>query len=164
MTRAPGLLAPLLGLGLGLGLGLSPPGAGAADCGSLGRAERLAFAPAARVHWLAPRVRPPGALNPLYGTVRRFLSVVQLNPFPAGECAPPSVGLGASGSPLHGGLPYPVSWHPEGRVPGLPHPRLSSQKPPGPRGMTWRPSCVTLGKPFFLSEPQFNPFKWKNLH
>ncbi|XP_008698754.2 prominin-2 [Ursus maritimus] len=83
MTRAPGLLAPLLGLGLGLGLGLSPPGAGAADCGSLGRAERLAFAPAARVHWLAPRVRPPGALNPLYGTVRRFLSVVQLNPFPA---------------------------------------------------------------------------------
>lgn len=90
MTRAPGLLATLLGLGLGLGL--SPPGAGAADCGSLGSAQRLAFAPAARVHWLAPRVRPPGALNPLYGTVRRFLSVVQLNPFPAGECAPPSGG------------------------------------------------------------------------
>ncbi|XP_027973041.1 prominin-2 [Eumetopias jubatus] len=79
MTRAPGLLAPLLGLGLGL----SPPGAGAADCGSLGGAERLAFAPAAKVHWLAPRVRPRGALSPLYGMVRRFLSVVQLNPFPA---------------------------------------------------------------------------------
>ncbi|XP_059044413.1 prominin-2 isoform X1 [Mustela lutreola] len=81
MTRAPGLLATLLGLGLGLGL--SPPGAGAADCGSLSSAQRLAFAPAAGVHWLAPRVRPPGPLNPLYGTVRRFLSVVQLNPFPA---------------------------------------------------------------------------------
>ncbi|XP_042789035.1 prominin-2 [Panthera leo] len=85
MTRVPGLLAPLLGLGLGLGLGLilSSLGAGAADCRSFGRAERLAFAPAARVRWLAPRGRPPGPLNPLYGTVRRFLSVVQFNPFPA---------------------------------------------------------------------------------
>ncbi|XP_003984332.3 prominin-2 isoform X1 [Felis catus] len=85
MTRVPGLLAPLLGLGLGLGLGLilSSLGAGAADCRSFGRAERLVFAPAARVRWLAPRDRPPGPLNPLYGTVRRFLSVVQFNPFPA---------------------------------------------------------------------------------
>ncbi|KAF0876560.1 PROM2 protein, partial [Crocuta crocuta] len=83
MTRAPGLLAPLLGLGLELGLILSPPGAVASDCGSFGRAEHLTFVPAARVRWLAPRVRPPGPLNPLYGTVRRFLSVVQLNPFPA---------------------------------------------------------------------------------
>nr|XP_008536469.1 PREDICTED: prominin-2 [Equus przewalskii] len=53
MMRAPGLLAPLLGLGLALRL----PG---------------------------PRVRAPGPLDPLYGTVRSFLSVVQLNPFPAG--------------------------------------------------------------------------------
>ncbi|XP_046925747.1 prominin-2 [Lynx rufus] len=85
MRRVPGLLAPLLGLGLGLGLGLilSSLGAGAADCRSFGRAERLVFAPAARVRWLAPRDRPPGPLNPLYGTVRRFLSVVQFNPFPA---------------------------------------------------------------------------------
>ncbi|XP_026889477.1 prominin-2 isoform X1 [Acinonyx jubatus] len=85
MTRVPGLLAPLLGLGLGLGLGLilNSLGAGAADCRSFGRAERLVFAPAARVRWLAPRDRPPGPLNPLYGTVRRFLSVVQFNPFPA---------------------------------------------------------------------------------
>ncbi|XP_039087670.1 prominin-2 isoform X1 [Hyaena hyaena] len=83
MTHAPGLLAPLLGLGLELGLILSPPGAVASDCGSFGRAEHLTFAAAARVRWLAPRVRPPGPLNPLYGTVRRFLSVVQLNPFPA---------------------------------------------------------------------------------
>ncbi|XP_047710639.1 prominin-2 isoform X1 [Prionailurus viverrinus] len=85
MTRVPGLLAPLLGLGLGLGLGLilSSLGAGAADCRSFGRAERLVFAPAARARWLAPRDRPPGPLNPLYGTVRRFLSVVQFNPFPA---------------------------------------------------------------------------------
>ena len=90
MTRVPGLLAPLLGLGLGLIL--SSLGAGAADCRSFGRAERLVFAPAARVRWLAPRDRPPGPLNPLYGTVRRFLSVVQFNPFPAGECAPPSGG------------------------------------------------------------------------
>lgn len=85
MTRAPGLLAPLLGLGLELGLILSPPGAAASDCGSFGRAEHLTFAPASRARWLTPRVRPPGPLNPLYGTVRRFLSVVQLNPFPAGE-------------------------------------------------------------------------------
>ncbi|XP_031547777.2 prominin-2 [Vicugna pacos] len=81
MVRAPGLLAPLLGLGLGLAL--SPPGAAAGDCGALGRAERLAFAPAARARWMAPLVRAPGPLDPLYGTVRRFLSVVQLNPFPA---------------------------------------------------------------------------------
>ncbi|XP_032325431.1 LOW QUALITY PROTEIN: prominin-2 [Camelus ferus] len=81
MVRAPGLLAPLLGLGLGLAL--SPLGAAAGDCGTLGRAERLAFAPAARARWMAPLVRAPGPLDPLYGTVRRFLSVVQLNPFPA---------------------------------------------------------------------------------
>ncbi|XP_057598192.1 prominin-2 isoform X6 [Hippopotamus amphibius kiboko] len=83
MLRAPGLLAALLGLGLGLILTVTPRGAGAADCGGLGPAERLAFAPAARARWLAPRVRAPGPLDTLYGTVRRFLSVVQLNPFPA---------------------------------------------------------------------------------
>ncbi|KAB1256772.1 Prominin-2 [Camelus dromedarius] len=81
MVCAPGLLAPLLGLGLGLAL--SPLGAAAGDCGALGRAERLVFAPAARARWMAPLVRAPGPLDPLYGTVRRFLSVVQLNPFPA---------------------------------------------------------------------------------
>ncbi|XP_004369480.1 prominin-2 [Trichechus manatus latirostris] len=79
MTRAWGLLAALLGLGLGLSL----PGPGATDCGSLGPVERLAFTPAARARWLAPRVRAQGPLDPLYGTVHRFLSVVQLNPFPA---------------------------------------------------------------------------------
>ncbi|KAK2508519.1 hypothetical protein MC885_021794 [Smutsia gigantea] len=78
MARAPSLLAPLLSLALSL------PGVGATDCGSFGRAERLVFAPEARVPWLAPRVREQGPLDTLYGTVRRFLSVVQLNPFPAG--------------------------------------------------------------------------------
>ncbi|KAM6179177.1 prominin-2 [Erethizon dorsatum] len=81
MRRAPGLLAPLLGLGLGLSLRL--PGVVANDCGSLGQAQRLAFAPAARTRWLAPLVRPPGPLDPLYGAVRRFLALVQLNPFPS---------------------------------------------------------------------------------
>ncbi|XP_037383749.2 prominin-2 [Talpa occidentalis] len=81
MASKPGVLAPLLGLGLGLALSLS--GSGAADCGSLGPAERLAFTPAAKARWLAPRVREPGPLDPLYSTVRRFLSVVQLNPFPS---------------------------------------------------------------------------------
>ncbi|XP_030694828.2 prominin-2 isoform X5 [Globicephala melas] len=81
MVRAPGLLAALLGLGLALALALRR--VGAADCGALGPAERLAFAPAAKTRWLAPRVRAPGPLDPLYGTVRRFLSMVQLNPFPA---------------------------------------------------------------------------------
>ncbi|XP_054100453.2 prominin-2 [Callithrix jacchus] len=80
-TRA--LLAPLLGLGLGLGLALSQLVAGATDCRSIGQAEHLAFTPAARARWLAPRVRAPGPLDSLYGTVRRFLSVVQLNPFPS---------------------------------------------------------------------------------
>ncbi|KAI5929406.1 Prominin-2 [Manis javanica] len=84
MARAPSLLAPLLSLGLGLRLVLSLPGAGAMDCGSFGRVERLSFAPEARVRWLAPRVREQGPLDPLYSTVRHFLSVVQLNPFPAG--------------------------------------------------------------------------------
>ncbi|KAM4803550.1 prominin-2 isoform X1 [Urocitellus parryii] len=79
--RALGLLAPLLGLGLGLALSLPPPAA--TDCTSLGPSERLAFSPAARTRWLAPRVRAPGPLDPLYGMVRRFLSVVQLNPFPS---------------------------------------------------------------------------------
>uniref|UniRef100_A0A8D0XEP5 Prominin 2 n=1 Tax=Sus scrofa TaxID=9823 RepID=A0A8D0XEP5_PIG len=83
MVRAPGLLAPLLGLGLGLALSLPGAGAAAADCRALGRVERLAFTPAARARWLAPRVRAPGPLDSLYSTVRRFLSVVQLNPFPA---------------------------------------------------------------------------------
>jgi hypothetical protein len=84
MTRVPGLAAPLLSLGLGFALSL--PAAAASDCGSLRPAERLTFTPAARTRWLAPRVRAPGPLDPLYGTVRRFLSVVQLNPFPSGEC------------------------------------------------------------------------------
>ncbi|XP_019581421.2 prominin-2 isoform X1 [Rhinolophus sinicus] len=84
MARAPGLLAPLLGLGLGLGLmlALSLPGSWAADCVSLGPAAHLTFVPAARSRWLAPRVRAPGPLDHLYGTVRSFLSAVQLNPFP----------------------------------------------------------------------------------
>lgn len=93
MARAPSLLAPLLSLGLGLRLVLSLPGAGAMDCGSFGRVERLSFAPEARVRWLAPRVREQGPLDPLYSTVRHFLSVVQLNPFPAGECTPFPGGL-----------------------------------------------------------------------
>lgn len=78
-------MAPLLGLGLGLGLmlALSLPGARAMDCESLGPAPRLTFTRAARDRWLAPRVRAPGPLDHLYGTVRRFLSTVQLNPFPA---------------------------------------------------------------------------------
>lgn len=86
MTRTPGLMVPLLGLGLGLALSL--PRAVAADCGSLGRVEHLTFVPAARTRWLAPRFRAPGPLDSLYSTVQRFLSVVQLNPFPSGECLP----------------------------------------------------------------------------
>ncbi|XP_070285782.1 prominin-2 [Myotis yumanensis] len=76
-------MASLLGLGLGLMLALSLPGARATDCESLGPATRLTFTRAARDRWLAPRVRAPGPLDHLYGTVRRFLSTVQLNPFPA---------------------------------------------------------------------------------
>ncbi|XP_008057233.1 prominin-2 [Carlito syrichta] len=82
MRHTLGLLAPLLGLGLGLALSLR--GAAAADCESIGPAEHLVFTPAARTRWLAPQVRAPGPLDSLYGTVRRFLSVVQLNPFPSG--------------------------------------------------------------------------------
>ncbi|XP_033094711.1 prominin-2 isoform X2 [Trachypithecus francoisi] len=81
MRYALALLAPLLGLGLGLSL--SQLAAGATDCKSLGPAEPLTFTPAARARWLAPRVRAPGLLDSLYGTVHRFLSVVQLNPFPS---------------------------------------------------------------------------------
>ncbi|XP_032125379.1 prominin-2 isoform X1 [Sapajus apella] len=81
MRHAQALLAPLLGLGLGLAL--SQLAAGAPDCKSIGPAEHLAFSPAARARWLTPRVRAPGPLDSLYGTVRRFLSVVQLNPFPS---------------------------------------------------------------------------------
>ncbi|XP_060043273.1 prominin-2 isoform X2 [Erinaceus europaeus] len=77
---APGFLAALLGLGLGLLLSLLD--VEATGCRSLGPTERLAFAPVAKARWLAPRARAPGPLDPLYGTVRRFLSVVQLNPFP----------------------------------------------------------------------------------
>ncbi|XP_076989860.1 prominin-2 [Tamandua tetradactyla] len=79
MPRARGLLTPLLGLALALSL--PAPGAGA--CGSLDPPERLPFTPASRARWLAPRLRAPGPLDPLYGAARRFLSVVQLNPFPA---------------------------------------------------------------------------------
>ncbi|XP_036912646.1 prominin-2 isoform X1 [Sturnira hondurensis] len=78
MASAPGLLAPLLGLMLPLSL----RGAQAVDCGSLGPASRLTFTPTARDLWLAPRVRTPGPLDHLYGTVRRFLSAVQPKPFP----------------------------------------------------------------------------------
>ncbi|XP_052039506.1 prominin-2 [Apodemus sylvaticus] len=81
MTRTPDLMVPLLGLSLALALSL--PGAVAADCGSLGRVEHLAFAPVTRTRELAPLVRASGSLDSLYGTVQRFLSVVQLNPFPA---------------------------------------------------------------------------------
>lgn len=95
MVRAPGLPAALLGLGVVLTL----PGAGASGCRALGPAERLAFAPAARARWLAPRARAPGPLDSLYGTVRSFLSAVQLNPFPAGECAPAPDEPGRVGSP-----------------------------------------------------------------
>ncbi|XP_054431487.1 prominin-2 [Pteronotus mesoamericanus] len=83
MAHVPGLLVPLLGLGLGLMLSQSLQGARAMDCGSLGPAAHLTFTPTARDPWLAPRVRTPGPLDHLYGTVRRFLSAVQLNPFPA---------------------------------------------------------------------------------
>uniref|UniRef100_A0A4W2G400 Prominin 2 n=1 Tax=Bos indicus x Bos taurus TaxID=30522 RepID=A0A4W2G400_BOBOX len=83
MVRSPDLLAALLGLGLGAVLTL--PG------------RRLVFAPAAKARWLAPRVRAPGPLDSLYGTVRGFLSVVQLNPFPAGEWR---VGTAPHASPL----------------------------------------------------------------
>ncbi|KAM8787352.1 prominin-2 isoform 2-T2 [Rhynchonycteris naso] len=83
MAHTRGLLAPLVGLSLGLVLALSLREAQAVECGSLGPAARLTFAPAARDRWLAPRVRTPGPLNHLYSTVRRFLSAVQLNPFPA---------------------------------------------------------------------------------
>lgn len=86
MTRSAGLMVPLLGLSLGLALSL--PEAVTDDCGSLGRVEHLAFARVPRTRELAPLVRASGPLNSLYGTVRRFLSVVQLNPFPAGECPP----------------------------------------------------------------------------
>lgn len=90
MARAPGLLAPVMGLVLALGL----PEAPATDCGSLGPAARLTFTQVARARWLAPRARAPGPLDHLYSTVRHFLSSVQLNPFPAGECALPQKGLG----------------------------------------------------------------------
>lgn len=87
MASVPGLLVPLLGLGLSLMLSLSLRGAQAVDCRSLGPAARLIFTPTARDPWLAPRVRAPGPLDHLYGTVRRFLSAVQPKPFPTGECA-----------------------------------------------------------------------------
>uniref|UniRef100_H0WPV2 Prominin 2 n=1 Tax=Otolemur garnettii TaxID=30611 RepID=H0WPV2_OTOGA len=79
MRHIPGLLVPLLGLGLALTL----PRAAAADCGLVGQAKHLVFSNVARARWLAPRVRTPGPLDSLYGTVRSFLSVVQPNPFPS---------------------------------------------------------------------------------
>lgn len=99
MAREQGLLAPLLGLGLMMALSL--PGSRAEDCASLGPAARLTFAPATRPRWLAPHVRSPGPLDHLYGTVRRFLSAVQLNPFPAGECALLWLASGEIGSCQH---------------------------------------------------------------
>lgn len=139
-------MASLLGLGLGLMLALSLPGARALDCESLGPATRLTFTRAARDRWLAPRVRAPGPLDHLYGTVRRFLSTVQLNPFPAGECALPRRATGGTGSwPAPCPLP---SWSRVfgGRDPQHSHPHLPAQGHhletlPGP-------SCVTLGEPF----------------
>uniref|UniRef100_A0A8C5YLC7 Prominin 2 n=1 Tax=Marmota marmota marmota TaxID=9994 RepID=A0A8C5YLC7_MARMA len=71
------------GLSLGLAPSLLLPPPVATDCTSLGPSERLAFSPAARTRWLAPQVRAPGPLDPLYGMVRHFLSLVQLNPFPS---------------------------------------------------------------------------------
>lgn len=98
MTRTLDLMVPLLGLSLGLALSL--PRAVAADCGSLGRVEHLAFAPVPGTEPTAPRVRAPWPLDSLYGTVRRFLSVVQLNPFPAGESPLPAQRTSAgTGSP-----------------------------------------------------------------
>lgn len=129
MARTPGLLAPLLGLGLGLMLALSLRGAQAADCGSLGPAARLTFTPAARDRWLAPRTRAPGPLDHLYGTVRRFLSIVQLNPFPTGECALPRQAAVAQG-PASTVIPFHCG---PCRVPSMPHPHLPA------RGGTWRP-------------------------
>lgn len=90
MVHTPGLLAPLLGLVLALGL----PEAPATDCRFLGPAGHLTFTPVARARWLPPRVRAPGPLDHLYSTVRHFLSSVQLNPFPAGECMLLQEGLG----------------------------------------------------------------------
>ena len=88
----------------------------------------LGLAPAAKARWLAPRVRVPGPLDSLYGTVRGFLSVVQLNPFPAGECAPPPDKPGRVWVPSltltacpPRGAPTLIS-HLEGRVPALPTP------------------------------------------
>lgn len=109
MTCSPGLLVPLLGLGLGLALSLA--GAVSADCGSFAPAEHLAFTPAARTRWLAPRGRAPGPLDSLYGTVRRFLSVVQLNPFPSGECPPPPVSTSAGTGPPASLCAHPVNKH-----------------------------------------------------
>lgn len=134
MVRSPDLLAALLGLGLGAVLTL--PGAGAAGCRALGPADRLVFAPAAKARWLPPRVRAPGPLDSLYGTVRGFLSVVQLNPFPAGECAPPPDEPGRVWVPSLTLIACPprgaptLGSHLEGRVPSSPHPRLPPQKLP----------------------------------
>lgn len=152
MVRAPGLLVPLLGLVLALGLPKVP----ATDCGSLGPAARLTFTPVARARWLAPRVRPPGLLDHLYGTVRHFLSSVQLNPFPAGECKLPQESLGRDRSwpaPLSpsvwgawrtgfSAFPTPI-FLPPTHLPAREH----HQEAPS------RPSCAVLAGP--LSEPQF---------
>lgn len=126
-------MVPLLGLCLGLMLALSLPGAWAMDCESFGPATHLTFTRAARDRWLAPHVRAPGPLDHLYGTVRRFLSTVQLNPFPAGECALPrwaTTGLGPGQHPIpfHRGAGFL-----EGGIPSIPNPNFL------PRGITWRP-------------------------
>lgn len=159
MAGTPGLLAPLLGLGLGLMLALSLPGVQAADCGSLGPAERLTFAPAARDRWLAPRTRAPGPLDHLYGTVRRFLSIVQLNPFPTGECALPRQAAGGTGS-----WPAPSSPSTVERAgsPACPTPIFL------PRGGTWRPlqdlTVLPWVSPFSSLSLSFSVLVLRRLH
>lgn len=126
-------------LGLGLMLALSLPGARATDCESLGPATRLTFTRAARDRWLAPHVRAPGPLDHLYGTVRRFLSTVQLNPFPAGECALPRR---ATGRALASTLSPSIVEQGFGRAgsPAFPTPIFL------PRGITWRrPQDLPVG-------------------
>lgn len=138
-------------LGLGLMLALSLPGARAADCESLGPATRLTFTRAARDRWLAPRVRAPGPLDHLYGTVRRFLSTVQLNAFPAGECALPRRATAgrALASTLSPSIVEQGFWR--AGCPALPTSIFL------PRGITWRPPRTLLwdlGGALFLSEPR----------
>ncbi|XP_038615496.1 prominin-2 [Tachyglossus aculeatus] len=76
--RCPLLLGPLALL---LGLGLGKVEAQACDSKE---PERLQLSQVGAGRQLVPRSRMPGALDPLYSLVQRFLDIVQLNPFPAG--------------------------------------------------------------------------------